>query len=100
MPVPLVLPLLAVMGFGVGFTGPSRDLMVRKAATARLGEAVLGRVYGFVYSGLDAGLALAPLAFGPLMDAGAFILVMAGVALLQVMAILVTFQVRLASRPA
>ena len=29
-----------------------------------------GKVYGFVYSGLDAGSALAPLAFGYLLDHG------------------------------
>ena len=42
-----------------------------------------GRVYGFVYSGLDLGLALSPLIFGPLMDAGRFGAVLAGVAFLQ-----------------
>lgn len=89
----LILPLLAVMGFGVGFTGPSRDLMVRHAATQRLGAASLGRVYGFVYSGLDSGLAIGPLVFGPLMDAGAFSLVMLGVATLQAGAVFVTLQV-------
>jgi predicted MFS family arabinose efflux permease len=89
----MVLPLLAIMGFGVGFTGPSRDLMVRQAATQRLGSASLGRVYGFVYSGLDSGLALGPLVFGPLMDAGAFSLVMLGVAVLQAGAVFVTLQV-------
>ncbi len=89
----MVLPLLAIMGFGVGFTGPSRDLMVRQAATQRLGSASLGRVYGFVYSGLDSGLAIGPLVFGPLMDAGAFSLVMLGVAILQAGAVFVTMQV-------
>jgi MFS family permease len=88
----MVLPLLAVMGFGVGFTGPSRDLMVRQAATQRLGSASLGRVYGFVYSGLDSGLAIGPLVFGPFMDAGAFSLVMLGVAALQASAVFVTLQ--------
>jgi MFS transporter, FSR family, fosmidomycin resistance protein len=89
----MILPLLAVMGFGVGFTGPSRDLMVRQAATQRLGNASLGRVYGFVYSGLDSGLAIGPLVFGPFMDAGAFSMVMLGVALLQAAAVFVTVQV-------
>jgi len=94
LPLPsMILPLLAVMGFGVGFTGPSRDLMVRQAATQRLGSASLGRVYGFVYSGLDSGLAIGPLVFGPFMDAGAFTLVMLGVAMLQTGAVFVTVQV-------
>lgn len=93
LPYRAVLPLLAVMGFGVGFTGPSRDLLVRRAATQRLGLSSLGRVYGFVYSGLDAGLALGPLVFGPLMDAGALTTVLLGVALLQLSAVAVTYRV-------
>ena len=100
VPGVMVLPLLATMGFGVGFTGPSRDLMVRKAATAQLGEAMLGRVYGFVYSGLDSGLALAPLLFGPWMDRGAFSAVLVGVAVLQVAAVFATRQVGQVARAA
>jgi hypothetical protein len=45
--------------------GPSRDLLVRAAAPKN----ATGRVYGVVYSGLDIGLAGAPLMFGMLMDA-------------------------------
>ncbi|HEX4779337.1 MAG TPA: MFS transporter [Usitatibacter sp.] len=82
-----VVPLMAAMGFGVGFAGPSRDMLVRRAATSTFGTRAFGRVYGFVYSGIDAGLALAPLAFGPLMDAGRFTQVLWGVATLQVLAI-------------
>ena len=41
-----------------------------------------GRVYGVVYSGLDAGLVVAPLVFGALMDAGQYRAVWLGVALL------------------
>jgi MFS transporter, FSR family, fosmidomycin resistance protein len=65
----MVLPLMAVMGFVVGIAGPSRDLLVRTATKARLGEGAFGRVYGMVYSGLDVGLAVAPIAFGMLLDA-------------------------------
>jgi MFS family permease len=68
----MLLPLMVIMGFGVGVAGPSRDLLVRRAATSRFGRAAFGRVYGFVYSGLDTGLALSPLLFGPLLDAGHF----------------------------
>ena len=50
-------------------------------------------VYGFVYSGLDAGLALAPLAFGGLMDSGRFAAVLVGIAVLQGLAILTAFRV-------
>ncbi len=89
----LVLPSMALMGFGVGTAGPNRDLLVRKAATAQFGKASYGRVYGFVYSGLDLGLALSPIVFGPLLDAGQFAAAMAGVALLQVLALLSALRV-------
>ena len=65
----MVLPLMAVMGFVIGIAGPSRDLLVRTTTKARLGEGAFGRVYGMVYSGLDVGLAVAPIAFGMLLDA-------------------------------
>ncbi len=65
----LVLPTMATMGFAVGIAGPSRDLLVRTATKATLGEGAFGRVYGMVYSGLDVGLAVAPIAFGLMLDA-------------------------------
>jgi MFS family permease len=61
----LVIVLLALMGFGNGIAGPSRDLLVRAASP----RGATGRVYGVVYSGLDMGLAISPLLFGALMDA-------------------------------
>ena len=78
---------MVVMGFGIGIAGPSRDLLVRRAATQAFGEASYGRVYGFVYSGLDAGLATAPLIFGPIMDGGHFSTLWVAVALLQGLAV-------------
>jgi len=89
----LVLPVMVAMGFGAGVAGPSRDLLVRKAATAQFGKAAFGRVYGFVYSGLDLGLALSPLIFGPLLDRGRFTVALAAVALLQIMALAVALRV-------
>ena len=80
--------LLAMMGFGVGVAGPSRDLLVRRAATAGFGESSFGRIYGFVYSGLDAGMALPPVVFGRLLDAGLFRWALVGIAVLQVGALL------------
>lgn len=86
-----VLPLMAGIGIGVGLAGPSRDLLVRRAATDAVpgGKAspAFGRVYGFVYSGLDVGLALGPVAFGMLLDAGGRDGVLPGVALLQILAV-------------
>ena len=89
---------MGAMGFFGGIAGPSRDLLVRQAATARFGQQAFGRVYGFVYSGLDTGLAVSPLVFGPLMDAGRFGTVLAGVALLQALAILTALNVGRQSR--
>src|SRR6266702_2870559 len=53
-----VLPAMAFIGFCTGGATPSRDLLVRHAALARAGAGAFGRVYGFVYSGLDVGQAL------------------------------------------
>ena len=82
-----IVALMAMMGFGVGFSGPSRDILVRRAATSTFGSAAYGRIYGFVYSGIDTGLAIAPLAFGVLMDSGRYSQVLWGVAFLQTLAI-------------
>lgn len=84
-----VTALMAAMGFCVGMAGPSRDMLVRRAATARFGQGSFGRVYGFVYSGLDVGLALSPvLVFGPLMDNGQFKMVLVAAAVSQGLAVI------------
>lgn len=95
LPLPAwsVLPLMMAIGYSTGIAGPSRDLLVRRAATSRFGQAAYGRVYGFVYSGLDSGLALAPLVFGGLMDGGHFAAVLIGIALLQGLAIATALRV-------
>ena len=97
-PAIAILPLMALIGFGVGVAGPSRDLLVRRAATAQFGATAYGRVYGFVYSGLDIGLAIAPLVFGPLLDAGRYHAPLAGVAALQVAALLLAVAVGTGTR--
>ena len=64
---PALLPVLcAAAGFATGATGPSRDMIVR--ATTPPGAT--GKVYGFVYSGLDVGSMATPLYFGWLLDGG------------------------------
>ena len=93
-----VLGVMAVLGLGVGLAGPSRDLLVRHAATAGFGKAAFGRVYGFVYSGLDVGFAISPLIFGPLMDGHHYGAVLGGVALLQGLAIFTALGVGSRSR--
>jgi len=93
-----VLGIMPVLGLGVGLAGPSRDLLVRHAATAGVGKAAFGRVYGFVYSGLDLGFAVSPLVFGPLMDGGHYAAVLAAVALLQALSIVTAMGVGSRSR--
>ena len=62
----LLLPLLALAGAAGGITNPSRDMIVRNATP----PGASGKVFGFVYSGLDVGSFLAPPVFGFLMSAG------------------------------
>jgi len=50
----------ALPGFSVGATGPSRDLIVRASTP----PGATGRVYGFVYSGLDVGSLATPVFYG------------------------------------
>src|SRR5881394_2006747 len=67
-----VVPALAVpvafalSGFAVGLTYPSRDLLVRAATP----PGATGRVYGFVYAGLDVGSFATPVFYGWLIDHG------------------------------
>lgn len=84
----MIPPLMAVVmmglvGFGAGIAGPSRDLLIRAAAPKN----ATGRVYGVVYSGLDIGLAVAPLLFGALMDARHPSLVFVCIGIFQALAI-------------
>ena len=66
LPLVAVTALLFASGAAGGATGPSRDVLVRRAAP----EGGLGRVFGLVYSGFDVGSLAAPLAFGLLLDQG------------------------------
>jgi MFS family permease len=100
VPTTLLLPLMIVMGFGVGLAGPNRDLLVRRAATSQFGKTSFGRVYGFVYSGLDVGLAASPLLFGPLLDAGRFNAALIAVAVLQAASLLTALRVGTTARAA
>lgn len=66
LPHLLIIPVLAVSGALLGVTGPSRDMLVRQKT--QVGSS--GKVYGFVYSGLDLGAAISPPIFGWLIDHG------------------------------
>ena len=84
------------MGVAAGIAGPSRDLIVKRAAP----ENATGRVYGVVYSGLDIGQAFAPLVFGPLMDMHRPQDVWLGIAIVQALLITTAINVHRARRTA
>jgi MFS family permease len=89
IPIEIIVIAFIVIGLGLGIAAPSRDLMIRNATPS--GSS--GRVYGIVYSGIDLGAALSPLIFGILLDIGLPKLLFIGVALLQLMIILIGFKV-------
>ena len=87
LPVGLIVPILAMVGFCLGATMPSRDLIVKQITP----RGASGKVYGFVYSGLDVGAALVPILFGWLLDRGQprlVFLVVVGAMLLSVVTVL------------
>jgi MFS family permease len=90
LPMPAVIALLAVGGFCLGGTNPSRDILVRGATP--LGAT--GKVFGFVYSGLDLGGALGPLLFGSLLDGGRYRGVFVAIAALYLIGILSVLQLK------
>ncbi len=67
LPGLLAAAVAALAGFGTGLAGPSRDMLIKRAAP----PGATGRVYGTVYSGLDLGFALAAPVFGAILDHGA-----------------------------
>ena len=77
------LAVLAATGFAVGVGGPSRDLMIKKATP----KGATGRVYGLVYSGLDVGFAIAPVAFGVFMDRGWYTATLLGAAFILLLSV-------------
>ena len=62
----MLIPALIIAGFVAGTTTPSRDMLVRKVTP----EGASGRVFGFVYSGLDLGSCMIPLILGWVLDYG------------------------------
>src|SRR5438105_10184288 len=93
IPGAAVAPLMAGIGFCTGTAAPSRHPLVPRTAVDRFGQRSFGRVYGFVYSGLDTGLSVAPVLLGPLMDRGMFSAVLYAVALFQGLAVLAALRV-------
>lgn len=88
--------VMALVGFFSGATSPSRDMLVRAATPT----GASGKVYGFVYSGVDLGSAALPLALGWLLDRGEPRAVFAAVAAVMVATIVTVVQVRRHAVPA
>lgn len=61
---PAAFALMALAGLSHGITAPSRDMLVRAATP----PGATGKVFGFVYSGLDVGSWLVPYFFGGFID--------------------------------
>ena len=66
LPAPVLLAAVALAGALAGATTPSRDMLVRLAAP----PGATGKVFGFVYSGLDLGATVTPAVVGSLLDSG------------------------------
>ncbi len=90
LPQSVTVVLLAVTGFAMGVAGPSRDMTIKRATP----HGATGRVYGTVYSGLDLGLASAPLVFGVFMDKGWYSMTLMGAAASLLLGIFATQMVR------
>ena len=92
LPMPgWAVPLMfGLMGAASGSAGPSRDLLIKRSTP----DNASGRVFGVVYAGLDIGQALAPLAFGRLMDLHQYRSIWIGLALVQLLLIVSAFNVR------
>lgn len=65
LPGMAALAVAALAGMGIGIAGPSRDMLIKRAAP----PGATGRVYGTVYSGLDLGFSIAAPVFGAMLDA-------------------------------
>ena len=89
LPGMVALIFMVVMGFGSGLSGPSRDMLIRSASP----PGATGRVYGVVYSGLDAGIAAGPVVFGKMLDHGFALEVFYGVALCLACGVVIAWQV-------
>jgi MFS family permease len=85
-----MFPIMAAIGIAFGITLPSRDQIVRKAAT----PGTAGKVFGFVYSGLDLGATIAPLGLAWMLDAQAPVTFFLTIAVLMLLVIPTVLQTK------
>ena len=64
LPLWMLTGCMVLIGFFTFSTSPSRDILVRGVTP----PGATGKVYGFVYSGLDLGASISPLLFGWMLD--------------------------------
>ena len=84
----------AVIGFMYGIVFPSRELLVRAATP----KGASGKVFGFVYSGMDFGAAVTPVLFGWFVDTGVARHAFLCVALLWALSILIMLMTNAATK--
>ncbi len=96
LPDIVIIVFVALAGFMTGTTTPSRDMLVRSATP----PGATGKVFGFVYSGLDLGSALTPPMLGYFLDQGQprLVFVLSAVAL--ALTVLTAFGLKGKARPA
>ena len=87
LPIAGVILLMTVVGLAQGSVRPSRDMVVRAAAP----NDAVGTVFGFVTSGFNVGVALAPVFFGWLIDQGRAELVFVMAAAVMMLALAAAF---------
>jgi MFS transporter, FSR family, fosmidomycin resistance protein len=93
----LVIILVSMLaGMLVGLTIPSRDMLVRSATP----PGATGKVFGFVYSGLDLGSLIAPAVIGFLLDRSLFHLPFVFISAALFITIILAFAVRSSDRQA
>jgi FSR family fosmidomycin resistance protein-like MFS transporter len=97
LPLWLLTGTMTLVGFFLFSTQPSRDILVRGATP----PGATGKVYGFVYSGLDLGGSLSPLLFGWMLDQHRpqWVFGVAALFMLIAVATVVTLRPRLAADP-
>jgi FSR family fosmidomycin resistance protein-like MFS transporter len=95
-PMALLPVVMALAGVCLGATSPSRDMLVRAATP----PGASGKVYGFVYSGLDLGSSLTPLLFGWMLDHGEARMIFVASAGFMLLTIATVAQVRRHAAPA
>lgn len=94
LPVLLTIATMFAAGLSIGCTRTPRDMMLREAVPAT----EMGKVFGFVSSGLPLGSALTPVPFGYLIDRGHPEWILALAAGLLVLSLISVIAARAASR--